>query len=205
MLLDLLRTERRGDAGPARLLFGGETRRPTLFTLPRGRLVGSRHFPRRRHQLRFPYLGVQQFRGFTAQGHVRHAVFKGLRADKPAREIVRETPMPTKKKPVAKKVAKKSAATPRPTKPATAKTKPKPDEGAVKFSHPDRIYWTDVEITKQQLGAYYESVWEHMAPHVVNRPLALENHLREMPEDARARTLPRRLSCVPGTRGRGDA
>jgi bifunctional non-homologous end joining protein LigD len=43
----------------------------------------------------------------------------------------------------------------------------------VKFSHPDRIYWTDVEITKQQLGAYYESVWETMAPHVVNRPLAL--------------------------------
>jgi bifunctional non-homologous end joining protein LigD len=110
------------------------------------------------------------FRGFTAQGHVRHAVFKGLRADKPVREIVRETPMPTKsaaklsatKKVVAKKLAKKS----------TAKSKAE-NEGPVKFSHPDRIYWTDVEITKQQLGAYYKSVWDHMAPHVVNRPLAL--------------------------------
>jgi bifunctional non-homologous end joining protein LigD len=116
------------------------------------------------------------FRGFTAQGHVRHAVFKGLREDKPAREIVQETPMPTKsaaKKSTAKKAAKKSAATAKPAKRAAAETKSKPDEGPVKFSHPDRIYWTDVEITKQQLGAYYESVWDHMAPHVVNRPLAL--------------------------------
>src|SRR5260370_42174964 len=89
------------------------------------------------------------FRGFTAQGHVRHAVFKGLRADKPAREIVRETPMPTKnatqpsaaKKAVAKKLARKS----------TAKSQAE-NEGPVKFSHPDRIYWTDVAITKQPLG-----------------------------------------------------
>jgi bifunctional non-homologous end joining protein LigD len=43
----------------------------------------------------------------------------------------------------------------------------------VKFSHPDRIYWTDVEITKQQLADYYTSVWDLMAPHLVNRPLAL--------------------------------
>jgi len=43
----------------------------------------------------------------------------------------------------------------------------------VKFTHPDRIYWTDVEVTKQQLADYYSSVWDLMAPHVVNRPLAL--------------------------------
>ena len=36
------------------------------------------------------------FRGWTAQKHVRHAVFKGLREDKPAKEIVRETPMPSR-------------------------------------------------------------------------------------------------------------
>jgi bifunctional non-homologous end joining protein LigD len=115
------------------------------------------------------------FRGFTAQKHVRHAVFKGLREDKPAREIVRETPMPTKsaaKTSPAKKAAKKSAATAKPAKRAAPKTKSK-TEGPVKFSHPDRIYWTDVEISKQQLGEYYKSVWDHMAPHLVNRPLAL--------------------------------
>jgi bifunctional non-homologous end joining protein LigD len=115
------------------------------------------------------------FRGFTAQGHVRHAVFKGLREDKPAREIVQETPMPTKsaaKKSAAKNPIAKNPTAKKPAKTSSAKSKAE-NGGPVKFSHPDRIYWTDVEITKQQLGAYYESVWDHMAPHVVNRPLAL--------------------------------
>src|ERR1043166_3936796 len=59
------------------------------------------------------------FRGFTAQGHVRHAVFKGLREEKPVREIVRETPMPTKS------TAKKSTARKSIAKAAPAKRAPK--------------------------------------------------------------------------------
>jgi len=55
----------------------------------------------------------------------------------------------------------------------TAKKSTAIEVGAVRFSHPDRIYWTDVEITKQQLAAYYRSVWSRMAPHVIDRPLAL--------------------------------
>jgi bifunctional non-homologous end joining protein LigD len=104
------------------------------------------------------------FAGWTAQKHVRHAVFKGVREDKPGREIVRETPMPTKSTKKAK--AAKPVTTPK------AKSKSAGD-APVKFTHPDRIYWTDVEITKQQLAEYYTSVWDLMAPHVVNRPLAL--------------------------------
>ena len=45
--------------------------------------------------------------------------------------------------------------------------------GAVKLTHPDRIYWPDAEVNKQQLADYYTSVWDHIAPHLVNRPLAL--------------------------------
>jgi bifunctional non-homologous end joining protein LigD len=114
------------------------------------------------------------FAGFTAQGHIRHAAFKGLREDKAAKEVVREEPMPVSK-------AKKKAAKTANAKPSAKSKSPasKPDKsagttnGAVKFSHPDRIYWTDVEITKQQLADYYTSVWDLMAPHLVNRPLAL--------------------------------
>jgi bifunctional non-homologous end joining protein LigD len=105
-----------------------------------------------------------EFTGFTAQGHVRHAAFKGLREDKPAREVVQETPMPTKAT-AKKKSAAKSA------KPPAAQ--PKSDNGAVKLTHADRVYWPDAEVTKQQLADYYASIWHHIAPHLVDRPLAL--------------------------------
>jgi bifunctional non-homologous end joining protein LigD len=115
------------------------------------------------------------FAGFTAQGHVRHAAFKGLREDKPPREVVRERPMPAAK---AKHNAPKSK--PAPSMPALSKAKVKSskaakpvDAGAVKLTHADRVYWPDAEVTKQQLADYYTSVWDMMAPHVANRPLAL--------------------------------
>jgi bifunctional non-homologous end joining protein LigD len=44
---------------------------------------------------------------------------------------------------------------------------------AVALTHPDRIYWPDVGLTKQGLAEYYADVWKWMAPHVVARPLAL--------------------------------
>lgn len=46
-------------------------------------------------------------------------------------------------------------------------------EGGVRFTHPDRVYWADVGVTKQDLADYYRSVWDVMAPQVVDRPLAL--------------------------------
>jgi bifunctional non-homologous end joining protein LigD len=114
-------------------------------------------------------VGQFQSRGFTAQGHIRHAAFKGLREDKSANEVVREVPMATTKaKQSAPKVSKAAA------KRNSAKSAARPAEtGTVKFTHPDRIYWTDVEITKQQLAEYYTSVWDHIAPHLLRRPLAL--------------------------------
>ena len=112
-------------------------------------------------------VGQFQSRGFTAQGHIRHAAFKGLREDKSANEVVREMPKTTKAKGAPK--ASKSGAARKSSKGSIKPTGP----GAVKFTHPDRIYWTDVGITKQQLADYYTSVWDHIAPHLVGRPLAL--------------------------------
>jgi bifunctional non-homologous end joining protein LigD len=43
----------------------------------------------------------------------------------------------------------------------------------VRFTHPDRVYWVDVGVTKQDLADYYRNVWDWMAPHVTGRPLAL--------------------------------
>jgi bifunctional non-homologous end joining protein LigD len=43
----------------------------------------------------------------------------------------------------------------------------------VRFTHPDRVYWADAGVTKQDLADYYRSVWDWMAPHLISRPLAL--------------------------------
>ncbi len=89
-----------------------------------------------------------EFRAWTADGHLRHASFRGLREDKAAREIVRE---------VAKKTAKP----------------PAPQRRTVKLTHPDRVYWPQEGITKEGLADYYADVWPRIAPFVVGRPLAL--------------------------------
>ena len=41
------------------------------------------------------------------------------------------------------------------------------------LTHPDRIYWDDAGVTKQDLADYYEQIWKWMAPHVTGRVLAL--------------------------------
>ncbi|HZZ59766.1 MAG TPA: DNA ligase D [Roseiarcus sp.] len=86
------------------------------------------------------------FRGWTADKILRHASFKALREDKPAREVTRES------------------------EPSNS---PKAKESAVELTHPDRLYWPDDGVTKQGLADYYAEVWPHMAPFVVDRALAL--------------------------------
>jgi bifunctional non-homologous end joining protein LigD len=131
------------------------------------------------------------FRGWTADGLVRQAAFKGVREDKPAKEVVREMPAVIDKSTetsddraqtriaakATKVMAKKSKAiakAPKPgAKPAASRAKKPWKEGDVRFTHPDRVYWVDVGITKQDLADYYTGVWTWMAPQVVNRPLAL--------------------------------
>jgi bifunctional non-homologous end joining protein LigD len=140
------------------------------------------------------------FRGWTTDGLVRQAAFKGVREDKPAKDVVRELPatidsnattageraqaakvaaeatkIMAKKSKGTTKVAKRSGkagAAKRRTKSTPLRAKPA-TEGDVRFTHPDRVYWVDVGVTKQDLADYYRSVWDQMAPHVVNRPLAL--------------------------------
>jgi bifunctional non-homologous end joining protein LigD len=71
---------------------------------------------------------------------------------------------------------------PKPSKPKPAKPKParaskenkkSTDIANVHLTHPDRVYWVDVGVTKEDLAEYYVSVWDFMAPHAVDRPLAI--------------------------------
>jgi bifunctional non-homologous end joining protein LigD len=45
--------------------------------------------------------------------------------------------------------------------------------GHVMLTHPDRVYWRDAGVTKEQLAKYYKRIWPRMRPHVVGRVLAL--------------------------------
>jgi bifunctional non-homologous end joining protein LigD len=113
-----------------------------------------------------------EFRGVTHDGLLRQASYKGLREDKPAGEVVREIPAEQK---TAALMAEKAKL------PKTAARKPAAKSGTgnsftianVHLTHPDRVYWPDAHVTKQELAEYYASIWDLMAPHVVDRPLAI--------------------------------
>ena len=122
-------------------------------------------------------------RGWTADGIVRQAAFKGVREDKPPREVVREMPITTETG-AARRTAPKVAAETAKAMTRTSKTKGRPSAGKsstrrqegrkeVRFTHPDRVYWADAGVTKQDLADYYRSIWDWMAPHLISRPLAL--------------------------------
>jgi len=89
-----------------------------------------------------------EFRAWTADNHLRHAVFRGLREDKPAGEIARETAPP------AARTAGRS-------------------RRLVRLTHPDRVYWPEEGVTKEGLADYYAEIWPHIAPWITGRPLAL--------------------------------
>jgi len=107
-----------------------------------------------------------EYRGITHDGLLRQAAFKGVREDKPAREVVRETPAPAaQRQPVRKSASVLSA--------KAAANRTSAVVADVRLTHPDRVYWPDAGVTKQDLAEYYVSVWDMMAPHVVDRPLAI--------------------------------
>jgi bifunctional non-homologous end joining protein LigD len=87
-----------------------------------------------------------EFRGWTADGIVRHAVFKGLRPEKDTADVVRPKPATKRKDPPVLPVA---------------------------LTHPDRVLWPSVGVTKEGLAEFYAEIWPWIAPHVVDRPLAL--------------------------------
>jgi bifunctional non-homologous end joining protein LigD len=97
------------------------------------------------------------FAQWTRDGHVRQAVFHGLRSDKPPQRITKE---------VAKKVDK--------TATRTASTKP-PTQLPANFrvTHAERVIDAKSGITKGQLIEFYGTVAEVMLSHLKARPVSL--------------------------------
>ncbi len=108
-----------------------------------------------------------EYAGFTGDGAIRQASFKGLREDKPAGEVEAEAPAP------AKKAELKTPA-------ATVVARPKgsvPVMG-VSISHPDKALWPQAgddgkPVTKLDLAQYYEAVGPWMIEHIRGRPCSI--------------------------------
>ncbi|MCA0213454.1 MAG: DNA ligase D [Proteobacteria bacterium] len=85
------------------------------------------------------------FAQWTRAGHVRQAVFRGLRTDKPARAILRERAAPA---------ARAAAA-------------------GARVTHPGRVIDQASGLTKGDVARYYAEVAPLMLPHLKGRPVAL--------------------------------
>ena len=87
------------------------------------------------------------FGEWTRTGHVRHAVYQGLRLDKAAQSVVPETPQ------------------------AVAPAHPLPR--GVKISHPDRVIDSSTGVTKREVVAFYHRVSGLLMEHLKGRPVSL--------------------------------
>ncbi|MGH8176152.1 MAG: DNA ligase D, partial [Steroidobacter sp.] len=159
---------------------------------------GGDNAPRKAADVRWvtPTLVAEiEFAGWTATGNVRQAAFKGLREDKPAREIEAETPASPQQTELAEpKLARGSRAKSSAASPATRKRGKKMDsrvrendgketaEGSavvmgVPISKPDKELWPHANdgrpVTKLDLARYFESVGEWLMEHIKGRPCSI--------------------------------
>lgn len=143
------------------------------------------------HWLKPTLLAEVAFAEMTKEGSVRHAVFHGLRDDKPAKDITEERATvvsdDAKKKNAASKKTASAAKAATASKTADSKAAPgkaakkaaeAPSQlgvgaGKVRITHPDRVIDATSGTTKMQLAQYYAEVAEWILPELKDRPVAL--------------------------------
>ncbi|AKK00605.1 ATP-dependent DNA ligase [Pseudomonas chlororaphis] len=151
-----------------------ERKKPAVINPPTGYEAKGVHW------LEPTLLAEVAFAEMTKEGSVRHAVFHGLRDDKPAKAITQELAKPVNKTSAQKTTAKRPSKGD--AKPAAAKPKAKAKDkagdtsaldGKVRITHPDRVIDATTGTTKRQLAEYYASVAEFILPELAERPVAL--------------------------------
>ena len=132
-----------------------ERKTPPVTNAPRGRGI---------HWVAPKLVAEVSFTEWTGDGRIRHPSFQGLREDKRADDVSMEV-----EQPVATLVRPAGNA---PTGSAPPRSRPAIVAG-VRLSHPDRVYFPDIKLTKWELAEYYASVAPRALPPMVNRPLTL--------------------------------
>ena len=138
---------------------------------------GGKNAPRKTrdvHWLEPELVAEVEFAGWTADGNIRQAAFKGLRQDKPAAEVKAEKPAMTEvAQPAVAKTAVKSG--------AVGAARPAVGQAAevmgVVISKPEKALWPDAgdgeSVTKLDLARYFEAVGDWMIGHLKGRPCSI--------------------------------
>ena len=105
-----------------------------------------------------------EYAGWTGDGMVRQASFKGLRKDKPAREVETEIPQAITNGRSTQRSWRRAAS-------ATVTVL------GVTITKPDKALWPDTgdgaPVTKRDLAEYFEEVEEWLLPHIEGRPCSI--------------------------------
>jgi bifunctional non-homologous end joining protein LigD len=109
--------------------------------------------PAARHFVRPTLVAEVEFSDWTPDSQIRHAKYLGLRVDKDAKTVKRESAVMPEGPAL---VAAGSSIV-----------------GGIKVSHPERVIDASSGITKLELVRYYESVADWMLPHLKGRPCSL--------------------------------
>jgi bifunctional non-homologous end joining protein LigD len=136
---------------------------------------GGKDAPRKKagvHWLKPELVAEIEYAGFTGAGMIRQAAFKGLRQDKPAREVKAERPAPFGSTDIAEPVPARTTTRARRSSAASS------DDVVmgVTLSRPDKVLWPDDgegAVTKLDLARYFEDVGTWMMGHLQGRPCSI--------------------------------
>ncbi|MGB9116237.1 DNA ligase D [Bradyrhizobium sp.] len=141
---------------------------------------GGKDAPRKTrdiHWLKPELVAEIEFAGFTDGGNIRQAAFKGLRQDKPAGEIIAETPAMARPAKLMGKPAAKSGKTAPGKAFAISVANRSAEVMGVVISKPDKELWPDAGdgkgVTKLDLARYFEAVGDWMIGHLKGRPCSV--------------------------------
>lgn len=124
------------------------------------------------------------FTEMTSDGIMRHPSFEGMRIDKKAKDVVRETAKPTekiitkaKKSPTANIIKPNSRKERKTLLNPTEETQVKTINGhELKFTNLSKVYWPKEKFTKRDLINYYYQVAPYIMPYLKDRPQSMNRH-----------------------------
>jgi bifunctional non-homologous end joining protein LigD len=138
-----------------------EVKRPAAQNVPRSVLKTA-------HWVKPALLCEVAFTEWTEDGHIRHPSFQGLREDKKPQEVTIERPAAVNK---TRSENKEEAVIAKAT--SAKQTSDHLEVLGVGISHPDRVIFKDIGVTKGELAEFYAAISSWMLKDIAGHPVTL--------------------------------